>query len=124
MTYLKNEYFVSSTFKDSLFAVNQSLMFTSLLFTTVKMCLMSIKYFSRAQFSGGIFLDNNFSASFFPRDIFPDIHRSASEFMCICFLSFSVLFTFKPKFYLDVFRSVFKLSFMSTDFPIVDINFT
>ena len=38
----KNEYFVFSTYKDSLFAVNQSLMFTSFLFTTVKRCLMSL----------------------------------------------------------------------------------
>ena len=37
----KNEYFDFSTFKDSLFAVNQSLMFSSSLFITVKRCLMS-----------------------------------------------------------------------------------
>ena len=39
----KNEYFfVFYTFKDSLFAVNQSLMFTNSLCTTVKGCLMSL----------------------------------------------------------------------------------
>ena len=37
----KNENLVFSTFEDSLFAVSQSLMFTSSLFTTVKWCLMS-----------------------------------------------------------------------------------
>ena len=44
---LKNQCFVFSTFKLNLFAVNQSLMFTSLSFTTVKRCLMLIKDFSR-----------------------------------------------------------------------------
>ena len=38
----KNEYFVLTVFKDSLFTVNQSLTFNRLLFTTVKKCLMSL----------------------------------------------------------------------------------
>ena len=36
----KNEYFVFSTFKD--FSVNQSLMFSTSLFTSVKKCFMSL----------------------------------------------------------------------------------
>ena len=43
----KNEYFVFSTFKDSLFAINKSLMFTSSLVTTVKRCFKIQKQPSR-----------------------------------------------------------------------------
>ena len=115
---MKNEYFVSSAFKDSLFAVNQSLMFPRLLFTTVKMFLMSVKDFLRGQSSGSIFLGNNFPRSFLPRDTFPDIHRSASELNVSVFCYSQFYLHLNLNFSLDVFR---KLTFMSVYFSIVDI---
>ena len=54
----KNKYFAFSTFKDSLFAVNQSLMFTSSLFTTVKRCLMSLRLKKRLVSSANIIGSN------------------------------------------------------------------
>ena len=47
-----------STFKDSLYAVNQSLMFTSALFATVKRCLMSLKLKKRLVSSANIIGSN------------------------------------------------------------------
>ena len=48
-----------STFKDSLFEANQSLMFTSSLFTTVKRCLMSLWFNKRLVSSTNIAGSNN-----------------------------------------------------------------